>query len=93
MIDLYFLMVMTVAFAWCWGFAFSFRKGEVLGKPGEWMRTNLYEWFTKPTFDCPFCMSSVHGSIFFWIFLNDYPIIMWPIFVVCLTGWGAIIDK
>lgn len=91
MINLYFLLVLAVTVFWQWGFSYSFRSDEVLGKPGDWMRKNFPEWVNKPLFDCPYCMASIHGSIFFFIFLSSYPLFMWPVFVVCCTGVSALV--
>lgn len=90
MIDLYYLMIWGVALAWQWGFAYAFRSDEVLGKPGDWMREHWPKWINTPLFDCPYCLSSIHGSAFFWFFLNDYNWYLWPVFVVGLTGLGAL---
>lgn len=93
MITEYFLMVMAVTVFWQWGFSYCFRSDEVFGWAGDWMRKNWKEWVNKPLFDCPYCLSSIHGSIFFWMFLNEYPLIMWPIFIVGLTGVSALFGK
>lgn len=90
MIDLYFIIVMGVTLAWIHGFNYAFKPGEILGKPGEYMAKHWPKWLNKMTFDCPYCQSTLHGSTFFWIFLNDYPLILWPIFIVCLTGLSAL---
>lgn len=91
MIDEYFLMVLAVTVFWQWGFSYAFHSDEVLGKLGDLMRKKWPEWVNKPLFDCPYCLSSVHGSILFWIFLSSYPLIMWPVFVVCCTGVSALV--
>lgn len=93
MITSYYLMIMGVALAWCWGFSFCFRSDEIFGKIGDWGRKNLPEWVAKPTFDCPYCLASLHGTAFFILFLWGYPVHLWLIFIVCLTGLSALIGK
>ena len=93
MIDGYYLMVMVVAVCWQWGFAYAFKPGEIFGAAGDWMRARWPEFVTEPLFDCPYCLSSVHGSIFFWLFLSAYPLIMWPILICCLTGLSDLVKK
>ena len=88
--NLYYLMVMLVALLWIWGLNYAFKPGEILGVPGDWMRDHWPKWLTTPLFDCPYCMSSIHGTGFFIVFLWGYPWPLWIVFVVCLTGAGAI---
>jgi hypothetical protein len=88
-----FIAVMFLAVCWIWGFEYLFKDGEILGRPGKWMNDNLAEWITKPTMACKYCMSSLHGTIFFVVFLRDYPWWMWPMFCVCCCGMTGIFDK
>jgi hypothetical protein len=93
MIDTYYLMIMGVTLAWIHGFEYAFKPEEILGKVGDWGRSNLPDWITKPTFNCAYCMASVHGTAFFLMFLWGYPVYLWIIFVVCLTGLTALIKN
>jgi len=90
MIDLYYFMVMAVALFWIWGFNYLFKQGEILGWPGDYLREKLPEWMITPLIECPYCMSSVHGTGFFILFLWGYPWYMWLFFIVCLTGASVI---
>lgn len=88
-----FIAVILITVAWIWGFEYTFKEGEIFGKPGEWMRAHLSEWITKPTFDCKYCMASVHGTIFYALFLLNYPWWMWIVFCFCVCGTTAIFDN
>lgn len=90
MIDAYYLMIWVVALAWQWGVSYCFRSDEVFGKAGDWMRKHWHKNINTPLFDCPYCLSSIHGSAFFWFFLNEYNWYLWPVFIVGLTGLGAL---
>jgi hypothetical protein len=90
-IDSYFLQVLAVAVFWVWGFNYAFKPGEILGKPGDWMRDHWPKALTTPLFDCPYCMSSIHGTGFYFVFLLEYPLYFWPILVVSITGVGALV--
>lgn len=81
-----------IAVAWIWGFEYTFKEGEIFGRPGEWMRKHWPEWVNKPLFDCKYCMSSVHGSIMF-ILLIDGPWMLWILFCFCCCGVTAIFDN
>lgn len=91
MIDLYYFMIMALCLFWIWGINYAFKPGEILGQPGDWIRNNWPSWLVTPLFDCPYCMSSIHGTVFFWFFLSDYEWYLWPVFVVSLTGIGALV--
>lgn len=88
-----FILVMFIAVCWIWGFEYTFKDGEIFGRPGNWMRANLSEWINKPTIECKYCMASVHGTIIYLIFLSHYPWWMWIIFCFCCCGMTAIFDN
>jgi hypothetical protein len=52
----------------------------------------LPEWIRKPLFECPPCMSSLHGTIAFFI-IGDFSIYFWPVFCFCLCGLNYIIKE
>lgn len=93
MIDTYYLMVMGVTLAFNWGLSYCFHSDEVFGLAGDWMRKHWPEWVNKPLFDCPYCMSSIYGSLSFVVFLWGYPWFLWVIFCFCLTGLSALIKE
>jgi hypothetical protein len=86
-----FLQCLFVASFWIFGFHYAFKSGEILGGPGDYIRANLAKWIVKPTIGCVKCMASVHGTIFFLIFVQS-SIMMWIVFVVCLCGLNYILD-
>jgi hypothetical protein len=92
----YYIRFITAAFiavGWIWGFEFTFKDGEIFGRPGNWMRAHLPEWVNKPLFDCKFCMSSAHGTIMYLILLSGYPWYMWIVFCFSCCGMTAIFDN
>lgn len=88
-----FALVAIVCCAWIWGFNYTFLTGEIFGLIGDLGRRNLNENVIKPIYDCPYCMSSIHGTTFFILFLRDYPWWMWIIFCFVVCGGVAITDK
>lgn len=84
---------MFIGVAWIWGFEFTFQSGEIFGKIGDWMRARLPEWILKPLFDCRYCMSSIHGTFIFCLFLWGWVWWTWVIFCFCLCGITAIFDN
>ena len=89
----YYLIVMAVTLAFIWGLNYACRSGEIFGDPADWMRAHAPKWINTPLFDCPYCMSSVWGTIFFVIFLWGLPWYLWVIFCFCLTGLGHLIKE
>lgn len=87
----YYLIVMAVTLAFIHGLSYCFHSDEIFGFAGDWMRKKLPEYIKKPLFDCVYCMSSVWGTLFFILFLSNYPLYLWVIFVFCLTGLNSII--
>ena len=59
----------------------------------------LPEWVTIPLYGCVKCMASVHGTYFYFIALwwngnaNIEHIIIWPFYIVALSGLNAILDR
>lgn len=95
-----FITSVLITVAWIWGFEYTFKEGEIFGKPGQWMRANLPDWFLKPTIDCKYCMASVHGTAFFAAFYSESLVIdpllrmiWWGVFLFCCCGTTAILDN
>lgn len=96
MIDFILLLVLTSF--WCVGVWNAFDEGMIFGKVGIWARgrggktpvkAHLPAWAIKPLFDCPFCMSSIHGFASYAIFHGiDWMVIP---FIVCLSGLNYVI--
>lgn len=96
------LLVLILASAWTFGFHVVMKYFVLLyilnwdidndwDKLGKWTKFVL-----KPAFACPYCMSSIHGSIiYFWflgpIFSIEYEFTMWIPFCICLAGINYVI--
>lgn len=78
---------------WCWGFYNAFKDGEILGGPGKIMRKTLPESIQKPTFACPICMASVHGSVWYIYTFGLNNFMMWILFVVSISGFNYVLSK
>ena len=87
-----FLLYILFTSLWIWGFRCLFSEGMALDIVGDWLEDSYSEWITKPLFGCTACMSSVHGTISYFVFVNT-GIWLWPVFCVCVCGLNFIIVK
>lgn len=39
----------------------------VFERPARWIESKIPYWITKPLFNCPTCMASVHSILPFWM--------------------------
>lgn len=90
-----FIQLLFIGCLWIWGINYLFKKGEILGSIGEYLRASIDKWYLKPLFNCPVCMSSVQGTIIYFTF-NVLPItielfLYWPFYCICLAGLNHII--
>lgn len=85
------LPFLIIGVGWIWGVHCLFEESYLLGFIPESLKW-LPDWITKPLWGCPACMSSVHGSILFLIFLKVH-LIWWPVYCVCLCGFNYIISE
>jgi hypothetical protein len=92
-IDLYYILVLLVTAAWIWGWTYTFRSGEIFGRIGDWGRKHLPQDLISPLYDCPMCCSSVHGTIFYFLFLQHYGWFLWVVFCFGLCGFSTWVDK
>jgi hypothetical protein len=89
-----FILLIIVAVAWIWGIKCIFSTGHIFQKAGDWVENNLHEWVYKPTIGCQACMSSIHGTLWFWTYgivvLNAETllskVILWIVYLLCLCG-------
>jgi hypothetical protein len=102
MID--FLLLLVFGVCWTWGFRTPFQEGYFLEKIGNFFRSEddssppelIGNWFTKPLFDCPPCMASVHGLIIssvYYSFQYEWMIFKIIGYIVCLCGLNFIIKS
>lgn len=102
MID--FLLLLVFGVCWTWGFRTPFQEGYFLEKVGRFFRTEdedssppeyFGNWFTKPVFDCPPCMASLHGFIIASFYYGAAGLNLLIVFgyMVCLCGINFIIKS
>lgn len=87
----YVLHIIVVGF-WCWGFYNAFGDGEIFGGIGKVLRKTLPSYIQDPIFECPICMVSTHGTIWFLI-LNDWSFLPWILFIVSVSGFNYCLSK
>jgi hypothetical protein len=75
------------------GLWFAFSPGEIFGDVADYLEILLPKFLQKPIFSCYLCMSSVYGSLFFWLThdLTNWHLILWPFYICALTGIGKVI--
>lgn len=88
----YYLQIFFITLCWIWGFNYTFKTGEIFGVIGDWGRKHFHDNVIKPIYDCPYCMSSLHGTIFYLYFLQC-GFVLWVVFCFGLCGFVAITDK
>lgn len=54
-------------------------------KFSETKSQDLASFVLKPLFNCPVCMSSIYGSVYFWLSARG-SIIGWLVYLVMLSG-------
>lgn len=88
----YFLTHILLASAWCWGVHAVFTYGNIFGDIGVAIKGVIGETIVKPLYDCIQCMASVHGALWFFIFM-DYPWYYVFVFMICLCGINTVVDR
>lgn len=113
MIDFILLLILTSL--WIFGFRALFQEGMILEKVGDklWgddggfikgvnykkIKGILPEWLCKPLFQCPPCMSSIHGTYSYFMFFNHASlsntdtVCLWVVFCITLCGLNYLITK
>lgn len=76
----------------------TFQAGEIFDWIGRWVRRKATTKQEKPTVDCPVCMPSLWGSIYFWVFMEPWlrpgwwPLVTsWALLVLCVSGLNKLI--
>lgn len=93
MIDWYYIQILFVCLLWIWGFNYTFKPGEIFGDIGDWGRKHIHHNIITPLYDCVYCQSSVHGTIFYLLFLQSYGLVLWVVFCFALVGFSTIVDR
>lgn len=108
-----FLLYILITSAWIWGIHALFQDGHILEFIANWWYDDITppntpelkevdrrakEFIAKPIFDCPVCMSSAHGLLWFFIglplcFHDALPIRQLIPFLICLCGFNYILVK
>lgn len=84
------IQLLFIGVAWTWGVHVIFQKDYLLEGAGKLLRKTLPELLSRPLFDCPVCMSSIHGSLIFFI-LGGFTWKLVFVYVICLAGINFII--
>jgi len=87
----YAILALFVAL-WCWGAHNAFKDGEIFGYAGNFLRKVMPSWVLDPTIDCPVCMASIHGTVWFLIWVPEWSFIPWIMFIVAISGFNYIIQ-
>ncbi len=61
------------------------REGMLLEKAGTWAVKILGEFWSKPVTECPPCMASVWGLLFYFIFVQG-GVVLLPFYLLTLVG-------
>lgn len=86
-----FLLLLILTSLWCFGVKTLFSEGFLLERVGDWA-WGKSEFLSKPLFQCPPCMASVHGGLAY-IFFYDGPYGMSIFFLICLCGLNYLITQ
>lgn len=95
-----FILLLIVGACWTWGVFTLFHEGYILERAGNLFRKYNYKpnggfsgtWYSKPLFDCPPCMGSIHGFIISAIYY-DWHIYPMMAYMVCLCGLNFILKS
>ena len=75
-----------------------FQEKHLFEDAGEWLTNKLGQKWSKPLINCPVCMSSLWGTLAFFVGLPvvfgvAYAFKFWIPYVFCLCGLNTIINK
>jgi len=88
-----FILLLIVGACWTWGVYCLFGEGYIFGTVGSRLKKDgLPTWAAKPLFDCPPCMSSIHGFTISAIYF-DFHIYPMMAYMVCLCGLNFVIKS
>lgn len=86
-----FLLLLILTSCWCFGFRTLFQEGFLFHSLGD----KLWAWsefWSKPIFQCPPCMASIHGALAYIFFYDGY-YGMSIFFLICLCGLNFLITQ
>lgn len=67
----------------------------IFNKPALWIETKVPYWMTKPLFNCPTCMASVHSILPYW-YCHELTLInagAYVFYVFALAGLSTILAR
>lgn len=93
MIDILLLMVIN-ALAII-GIYLSFGEGMIFRRLGLWIEKKVHYDLTKPLFNCPTCMASIHSIIPFWMTYEPcyQSAILYIIYIPALSSLSTWLSK
>lgn len=94
-----FMCLLIINTLWIWGIRCVLSEGFVFEKVGDWLESTLPEIIYKPLVGCAACMSSIHGSLWYWTYgvvifgPEEVPlkVIVWIVYVFSLCGLNFIL--
>ena len=57
----------------------------------DYQEENWINWIWKPLFDCPTCMSSFWGTVYYYIAYNQFVLTHYFVFIFALCGLNWIV--
>lgn len=77
------------------GFHLATGEEMILNKPALWIEQKIPYWMTKPLFNCPTCMASVHSIIPYWYgqSFTMEAVIVYIGYVCALAGLSTILAR
>jgi len=84
------LLLLFLGVAWTWGVKCLFSDNMLLESIAVQARMKLPGYVTKPLFDCPPCMASIHGTLIYFA-LYGGNIWLWGLYCVMLCGLNYIL--
>jgi hypothetical protein len=67
----------------------------IFNKPALWVESKVPYWMTKPLFNCPTCMASVHSIVPYW-YMTELSIdnaCIYVVYVFALAGLSTILAR
>jgi len=68
------------------------REGMLLEKISKLLVKVFGEFYSKPFTECPTCMSSIWGTLFYFVFVSQ-GFLLWPFYLLALAGLIHIVNS
>lgn len=93
MIDLLLLMIFNAFLIN--GVYLSTGDQMLLERPARWIESKVQYWITKPLFNCPTCMASVHSILPFWMSyeLNGMTALTYLLYIPALAFLSTYLNR